>query len=96
LPLASVTTSDAVARTIEQAIESANSHGLDAVSPWSHAMREMMGAVAVALREFGIAPQQAEMAIVKHSTVAAESLQIIKTPDQCEQHQKILALIKDF
>ncbi|SFR86886.1 Killing trait domain-containing protein [Dyella sp. OK004] len=91
--LAATTSPDALAH-IEQAIESANKHGLDNAGSWSHAARDIMNTVAGALRELQKVSQETGMAMVKQAAIAAVLVHMIKAPDHLEQYQKILGLIE--
>jgi len=90
--LATTATPDALAHTIEEAIESVNKIVLDNAGPWSDAARDIMRMAAVALRELQMASQEANMAMVKQAAIAAALVGMIKAPDQLEQYQKILEL----
>lgn len=79
---------------IERVVESPNKLGIDNANPWSHATREMMNAVADALREFQRVSQEAGMAMVKQAAIAAVLVHLINAPDQLQQYEKILELIE--
>jgi hypothetical protein len=94
--LAAMAAPDAAVRTIEQAVESVSKLLLDSAGPWSGAVRELMAAVAGALRELQAVAQEANLATVKQAAIAAVLVCMMKAPDQLEQYQKILALIKEI
>jgi|GEM_PF-3003186 leucyl aminopeptidase (aminopeptidase T) len=85
---------DQVSRVIERAIAAANKTGFDQARPWSDAVRDIMSTTAVALRELQAVSQEANMAVVKQSATATVLVAMIKAPDQLEQYQKILELIR--
>lgn len=94
--LAATTGSDAVMNAVKQAIESASRLELDQASSWVNAAREMMRMAAGALWDFQKGGLDAGMAMVKQAAMAAVLIKMIQAPDQVEQYQKILELIKNL
>jgi hypothetical protein len=85
---------DSTARTIERVIESVDKPGFDHARLWSEAVRDIIGTAAVVLRELQVVSQEANMAMIKQAAMAAALVSLIKAPDQLEQYQKILELIR--
>ncbi|MBE1162511.1 RebB family R body protein [Dyella acidiphila] len=88
--------SSAMAGSIEQVLGSANKLEFDGAQSWSHAVGEIMSTAARALWDFQKVSLDTEMAVVKQSAMTAVLIQMIKSPDQLEQYEKILGLIKEL
>lgn len=86
----------AVADAIKQAIESASRLELHEAGPWAHAAKELMGMVAASLWEFQKVGLDTGMSMVKQAATAVVLIRMIHAPDQLEQYQKILAVIKEL
>jgi hypothetical protein len=85
---------DAMVRTIKQAMESLNKLEFDHAGPWIYAARGIMSMAAGALWDFQKGRLDTEMAMVKQAAIAAVLVKMIQAPDQLDQYQKILELIK--
>jgi hypothetical protein len=94
--LAATAGPEAVADAIRQAIESASRLELDEAGPWAHAAKELMSMVASALWEFQKIGLDTGMFAVKQAATVAVLIRMIQAPDQLEQFQKILAVIKEL
>jgi len=69
---------------------------VDIVHPWTHAAREMMETVALALREFQQVAAEAGMTTVKQAAIAMVLKHMIEAPEQLEQYRKMLELIRSL
>lgn len=83
-----------VSDAIEHAIEFTNKATIGNAEAWAHACRDVAEAVAAALDALTRTQNAANMEIIKRAAVAAALAQVIKAPDQFEQYQKIIELIK--
>lgn len=93
-PAAAIMSSlDALTRD-DAANDANNAIPFDRAAPWSRAAQELMGVVAATLREFQKVSQAANMAVLKQAAITATLAQMIKSPDQLEQYQKMLAVIE--
>ena len=81
---------------VEESIEFVNSLNIDSAEPWAHAVREVMAAVAASLLELHKVVRAENMDVLKQAALCAALAQVIKAPEQFEQYQKIIELIKSL
>jgi hypothetical protein len=79
---------------LEQALEFADKLVFDSAAPWANAAHEIMKALAEALHDLQHMNQETNMAIVKQAALASTLSRMILVPDQFDQYQKIIELIK--
>jgi hypothetical protein len=87
---------NAAMQTIQEAIEFVDALALDDAEPWANAVKEVMAAVARGLLDLQNAARAANMDIFRQAALCFAVTRMINSPDQFEQYQKIVQLIKEL
>lgn len=87
---------NAAMQTIQDAIKLVDALALDSAEPWAHAVKEVMAAVARGLLDLQNVAHTANMDIFRQAALCAAVTRMINSPDQLEQYQKIVQLIKEL
>lgn len=83
-------------QTIEDALEFVNKLVIGSAEPWANAIKEVMLAVATALLELQKVSRTTNMDIFKQAALCAAVARMINAPEQLEQYQKIIELIRQL
>jgi hypothetical protein len=87
---------NAAVQTIQEAIKSVDALALENAEPWANAVKEVMAAVARGLLDLQNVARTANMDIFRQAALCAAVTRMINSPEQLEQYQKIVQLIKEL
>lgn len=93
---ATLAATNAALAQLSQSTVQADPHCIAAAEPWAQAVKTIMEALAVGMAGLQQVNYQTNLDIIKQAAIALTLAQLIKSPGEIDQYQKVLNLIQEL